>query len=166
MSRCEAISRTYTQKSWTETGIWCFNVKLSCKWLAASAEISIMHLISQLHGHTGSLCSLYHYTCFKCLQHAYISRFLRPAINRSHIMQYRCGYCKSEYRLCSYCNKSYRAHSSCRVPSEALQLGTPTCWSYNSIASYETYVAGQEESGCVSRDVYTKLHINTFMLLS
>ena len=56
-------------------------------------------------------------------------------LHRSHITQYRCGYCKPQYHkgtmrvLWHYCDRrlrSYCTHSSCKVPSMALPLAVTT----------------------------------------
>ena len=54
--------------------------------------------------------------------------------------------------LCSYCDRNLCTCSSCRVPLSTL-TGIPTCSSYSSTALNETYVVGQEESGCVVLDL-------------
>ena len=73
---------------------------------------------------------------------------------RSHITQYRYGYCKLEY-LWGYYECTLRllwqttAHPvAVEYPHSTLN-GTPTCSSHIGTALNKTQVADQEESGCV-----------------
>ena len=72
---------------------------------------------------------------------------------RSHMMQYRWGYCKLEYW--GYFEGTlhlpwqlYRSCSNYSVPSKYPQRYS-NCSSLSVTASYKTYMSGQEESGCV-----------------
>ena len=48
-----------------------------------------------------------------------------------------------------YLQKVLIGYYSCSYPQSTLK-DTPPCRSHSGSASYETYVAGQEDSGCVA----------------
>ena len=66
---------------------------------------------------------------------------------------------KGPLKFVLICNAALRVHGSYGDMStvhavaaaypQSILNGTPTCSSHSDTASYETYVAGQEESGCV-----------------
>ena len=49
---------------------------------------------------------------------------------------------------CSYCDSS-TVHEVLAAYPQSTLIGTPTCSSLSGTTSYETYIAHQEESGCV-----------------
>ena len=86
----------------------------------------------------------------------YTPKFLQPA-TWSHMTQYRSGYCKSTIEgtlrvRCSSCDRS-TVHAAATAYPKSTLIGTPTCSSLSGTASYETHIAGKEESGCVGRDI-------------
>ena len=66
---------------------------------------------------------------------------------------------------CSNFEWSYHTCSSCSVPSQYPQCYS-NCSSLIGTVSYETYIEGQEESGCVGFGYVTKyIYSNTSTLL-
>ena len=60
---------------------------------------------------------------------------------------YRWGYFEGMLQLL---HARYSCHSSCSIPSKYPRDSSPTCSrSLSSTASFKTYIASQEESGCV-----------------
>ena len=78
-------------------------------------------------------------------------------LHRSHTMQYCCGYWKLEY-LWGYSDATVigaNAHAVAVEYPHSSFNGTPTHSSHTGTVLYETYVAGQEESGCVCITILT-----------
>ena len=76
-------------------------------------------------------------------------------LHRSHITQYRCGYCKLEYLLRVWWGCADATGTEATVHAVAAEYlhstfnSTPTCSSHSGTSLYDSHRAGLEESGCV-----------------
>ena len=89
-------------------------------------------------------------------------------LRRSHIMQYRCGYCKLKYlwgfyegTLDAIVTGTTPHEVAAEYPHSNLQGTSPTCSGHSSTALHTTYVASQKEFSCVINELHTCINKKT-----